>query len=281
MSNGAQFKIQHTQPQNSSAVNMELEWKWTICTDHDMKSCHPWWWCQTKSIGSLLFFCQCVELEMLFLHPYVQIFGVLKWNGCTGLWNQLSVTNLCSSDHTEHLNLRKPNRKHTRQRPQDKYLEKFPSVLPTLQVYSKNRFVCCPFCLTSELYAILTKLALKLANVYGCIFLNAQFSDVNSSSGRRLQKRGGGGGFGYQKSKNVQKSRIFKQINKKRTDGRQFSRWCTYSVFFEMAFRRELHDKELFQCIIKLYCPDVGLKKSRERNFCIKILSSKWTHNLS
>ncbi|XP_054827597.1 ATP-dependent RNA helicase DDX18 [Eublepharis macularius] len=48
--------------------------------------------------------------------------------------------------------------------------------------------------------------------------------NVNSSHGRRLQKRGGGGGFGYQKSKNVQKCRIFKQINKKKTDSRQFSR---------------------------------------------------------
>nr|XP_056717140.1 ATP-dependent RNA helicase DDX18 [Euleptes europaea] len=48
--------------------------------------------------------------------------------------------------------------------------------------------------------------------------------NVNSSHGRRLQKRGGGGGFGYQKSKNVQKCRIFKQINKKKTDNRQFCR---------------------------------------------------------
>uniref|UniRef100_A0A8C0GLD3 ATP-dependent RNA helicase n=1 Tax=Chelonoidis abingdonii TaxID=106734 RepID=A0A8C0GLD3_CHEAB len=48
--------------------------------------------------------------------------------------------------------------------------------------------------------------------------------NVNSSQGRRLQKRGGGGGFGYQKSKNVHKSKIFKHINKKKSDSRQFSR---------------------------------------------------------
>uniref|UniRef100_A0A8C3BET1 ATP-dependent RNA helicase n=1 Tax=Cairina moschata TaxID=8855 RepID=A0A8C3BET1_CAIMO len=47
--------------------------------------------------------------------------------------------------------------------------------------------------------------------------------NVNSSQGRRLQKRGGGGGFGYQKSKNVHKAKIFKHINKK-SDNRQFSR---------------------------------------------------------
>ncbi|XP_032076376.1 ATP-dependent RNA helicase DDX18 [Thamnophis elegans] len=48
--------------------------------------------------------------------------------------------------------------------------------------------------------------------------------NVNSSHGKRLQKRGGGGGFGYQKAKNVQKSKIFKHINKKKSDSRQFSR---------------------------------------------------------
>uniref|UniRef100_A0A8B9BAE4 ATP-dependent RNA helicase n=1 Tax=Anser brachyrhynchus TaxID=132585 RepID=A0A8B9BAE4_9AVES len=47
--------------------------------------------------------------------------------------------------------------------------------------------------------------------------------NVNSNQGRRLQKRGGGGGFGYQKSKNVHKAKIFKHINKK-SDKRQFSR---------------------------------------------------------
>ncbi|XP_015261791.1 PREDICTED: ATP-dependent RNA helicase DDX18 [Gekko japonicus] len=64
----------------------------------------------------------------------------------------------------------------------------------------------------------------KVALSFG--FKNPPFVDlnVNSSHGRRLQKRGGGGGFGYQKTKNVQKCRIFKQINKKKTDSRQFSR---------------------------------------------------------
>ncbi|XP_057286318.1 ATP-dependent RNA helicase DDX18 [Pezoporus wallicus] len=47
--------------------------------------------------------------------------------------------------------------------------------------------------------------------------------NVNSNHGRRLQKRGGGGGFGYQKAKSVHKAKIFKHINKK-SDRRQFSR---------------------------------------------------------
>uniref|UniRef100_A0A8C6YNZ7 ATP-dependent RNA helicase n=1 Tax=Nothoprocta perdicaria TaxID=30464 RepID=A0A8C6YNZ7_NOTPE len=47
--------------------------------------------------------------------------------------------------------------------------------------------------------------------------------NVNSNQGRRLQKRGGGGGFGYQKAKNVHKAKIFKHINRK-SDNRQFSR---------------------------------------------------------
>lgn len=54
------------------------------------------------------------------------------------------------------------------------------------------------------------------------------YVDLNvysGSGGRKLQKRGGGGGFGYQKAKNVQKARIFKHISKAgRGDGRQFSR---------------------------------------------------------
>uniref|UniRef100_A0A1A8PWW7 ATP-dependent RNA helicase n=1 Tax=Nothobranchius rachovii TaxID=451742 RepID=A0A1A8PWW7_9TELE len=48
--------------------------------------------------------------------------------------------------------------------------------------------------------------------------------NVHSSKGVKMQKRGGGGGFGYQKSKNVTKSRIFKHVNKGRSDKRQFSR---------------------------------------------------------
>ncbi|KAM5152941.1 ATP-dependent RNA helicase DDX18 isoform 2-T2 [Mantella aurantiaca] len=49
--------------------------------------------------------------------------------------------------------------------------------------------------------------------------------NVNSSGGKKLQKRGGGGGFGYQKSKNTQKAKIFKHINRSgRADGRQFTR---------------------------------------------------------
>ncbi|XP_073505180.1 ATP-dependent RNA helicase DDX18-like [Phyllobates terribilis] len=49
--------------------------------------------------------------------------------------------------------------------------------------------------------------------------------NVNSSGGKKLQKRGGGGGFGYQKSKNLQKAKIYKHVNKGgRSDGRQFTR---------------------------------------------------------
>uniref|UniRef100_A0A8C3AJU6 ATP-dependent RNA helicase n=1 Tax=Cyclopterus lumpus TaxID=8103 RepID=A0A8C3AJU6_CYCLU len=40
----------------------------------------------------------------------------------------------------------------------------------------------------------------------------------------KMQKRGGGGGFGYQKTNYGQKSRVFKHVNKGKGDGRQFSR---------------------------------------------------------
>lgn len=48
--------------------------------------------------------------------------------------------------------------------------------------------------------------------------------NVHSSKGAKLQKRGGGGGFGYQKSKSVHKAKIFKHVSKGRSDHRQFSR---------------------------------------------------------
>ncbi|XP_045910686.1 ATP-dependent RNA helicase DDX18 [Micropterus dolomieu] len=48
--------------------------------------------------------------------------------------------------------------------------------------------------------------------------------NVHSSKGAKLQKRGGGGGFGYQKSNNMHKSKIFKHVNKGKGDKRQFSR---------------------------------------------------------
>ncbi|KAF4087089.1 hypothetical protein AMELA_G00091640 [Ameiurus melas] len=48
--------------------------------------------------------------------------------------------------------------------------------------------------------------------------------NVHSSKGVKMQRRGGGGGFGYQKSKHVHKSKIFKHVNKGRGDRRQFSR---------------------------------------------------------
>ncbi|XP_057617203.1 ATP-dependent RNA helicase DDX18-like [Chionomys nivalis] len=50
------------------------------------------------------------------------------------------------------------------------------------------------------------------------------FVDLNvSSHDGKLKKRGGGGGFGYQKTKKVEKSKIFKHISKKTMDRRQFS----------------------------------------------------------
>ncbi|XP_003214943.2 ATP-dependent RNA helicase DDX18 [Anolis carolinensis] len=75
-----------------------------------------------------------------------------------------------------------------------------------------------------EIYNVNNLDLLKVALSFG--FKVPPFVDlnINSSHGRRLQKRGGGGGFGYQKSKNVQKSKIFKHINKKKSDSRQFSR---------------------------------------------------------
>lgn len=45
--------------------------------------------------------------------------------------------------------------------------------------------------------------------------------NVNSNEGKQ-KKRGGGGGFGYQKTKKVEKSKIFKHISKKSSDSRQF-----------------------------------------------------------
>ncbi|KAJ3591886.1 hypothetical protein NHX12_007017 [Muraenolepis orangiensis] len=47
--------------------------------------------------------------------------------------------------------------------------------------------------------------------------------NVHSSHGMKMQKRGGGGSFGY-KSKGASNSKVFKHINKGRGDKRQFSR---------------------------------------------------------
>lgn len=48
---------------------------------------------------------------------------------------------------------------------------------------------------------------------------------VHSSKSMKMTKRGGGGGFGFQKSKNVHKAKIFKHVNRGgRGDSRQFSR---------------------------------------------------------
>uniref|UniRef100_A0A9L0S9Y9 ATP-dependent RNA helicase n=1 Tax=Equus caballus TaxID=9796 RepID=A0A9L0S9Y9_HORSE len=50
------------------------------------------------------------------------------------------------------------------------------------------------------------------------------FVDLNMNSNKgKLKKRGGGGGFGYQKTRKVEKSKIFKHISRKSSDSRQFS----------------------------------------------------------
>lgn len=50
------------------------------------------------------------------------------------------------------------------------------------------------------------------------------FVDLNvNTNNDKQRKRGGGGGFGYQKTKKVEKSRIFKHISKKASSSRQFS----------------------------------------------------------
>lgn len=48
--------------------------------------------------------------------------------------------------------------------------------------------------------------------------------DVHSKGGLKMTKRGGGGGFGYQKGKPAHKAKIFKHVNKGKGDKRQFSR---------------------------------------------------------
>ncbi|XP_016410198.1 ATP-dependent RNA helicase DDX18-like isoform X1 [Sinocyclocheilus rhinocerous] len=75
-----------------------------------------------------------------------------------------------------------------------------------------------------QIYNVETLDLPKVAMSFG--FKVPPFVDLNvhSSKGVKMQKRGGGGGFGYQKSKNVHKAKIFKHVNKRKGDGRQFSR---------------------------------------------------------
>lgn len=75
-----------------------------------------------------------------------------------------------------------------------------------------------------QIYNVETLDLPKVAMSFG--FKVPPFVDLNvhSSKGVKLHKRGGGGGFGYQKSKNVHKAKIFKHVNKGKGDGRQFSR---------------------------------------------------------
>ncbi|XP_061696741.1 ATP-dependent RNA helicase DDX18 [Syngnathoides biaculeatus] len=78
-----------------------------------------------------------------------------------------------------------------------------------------------------QIYSVNTLNLLMVALSFG--FKVPPYVDLNvhGSKGAKLQKRGGGGGgggFGYQKSKNLHKSKIFKHVNKGRSDKRQFSR---------------------------------------------------------
>ncbi|XP_050974550.1 ATP-dependent RNA helicase DDX18 [Labeo rohita] len=75
-----------------------------------------------------------------------------------------------------------------------------------------------------QIYNVETLDLPKVAMSFG--FKVPPFVDLNvhSSKGVKMQKRGGGGGFGYQKSKNVHKAKIFKHVSKRTGDGRQFSR---------------------------------------------------------
>ncbi|XP_060683133.1 ATP-dependent RNA helicase DDX18 isoform X1 [Hemiscyllium ocellatum] len=75
-----------------------------------------------------------------------------------------------------------------------------------------------------DIYSVSTLDLPKVALSFG--FKVPPFVDlnVNACRGTKLKKRGGGGGFGYQKAKNVHKAKIFKQVGRSKQDKRQFSR---------------------------------------------------------
>ncbi|XP_059503381.1 ATP-dependent RNA helicase DDX18 isoform X2 [Stegostoma tigrinum] len=75
-----------------------------------------------------------------------------------------------------------------------------------------------------EIYSVRTLDLPKVALSFGFRVPPYVDLNVNASRGMKLKKRGGGGGFGYQKAKNVYKAKIFKQIGKRKSDKRQFSR---------------------------------------------------------
>ncbi|XP_078084290.1 ATP-dependent RNA helicase DDX18 [Mustelus asterias] len=75
-----------------------------------------------------------------------------------------------------------------------------------------------------EIYSVRTLDLPKVALSFGFKVPPYVDFNINSSKGMKLKKRGGGGGFGYQKAKNVRKAKIFKQIGKNKSDNRQFSR---------------------------------------------------------
>ncbi|XP_056611437.1 ATP-dependent RNA helicase DDX18 [Triplophysa dalaica] len=75
-----------------------------------------------------------------------------------------------------------------------------------------------------QIYNVETLELPKVALSFGFIVPPYVDLNVHSSRGAKMMKRGGGGGFGYQKSKNVHKAKIFKHISKGRGESRQFSR---------------------------------------------------------
>ncbi|XP_054471355.1 ATP-dependent RNA helicase DDX18 [Anoplopoma fimbria] len=75
-----------------------------------------------------------------------------------------------------------------------------------------------------QIYSVNTLNLPMVAQSFG--FKVPPFVDLNvhSSKGGKIQKRGGGGGFGYQKSNTAHKAKIFKHVSKGKGDRRQFSR---------------------------------------------------------
>ncbi len=79
---------------------------------------------------------------------------------------------------------------------------------------------------TVDLLAVQDLYSIHKFRVFGwCLSLNRSLSQTFTAVKGWRCKRGGGGGFGYQKSKNFHKAKIFKHVNKRKGDGRQFSRW--------------------------------------------------------
>ncbi|KAM9710702.1 ATP-dependent RNA helicase DDX18 [Menidia menidia] len=75
-----------------------------------------------------------------------------------------------------------------------------------------------------QIYSVNTLNLPMVAQSFG--FKVPPYVDLNTHSGKgpKMQKHGRGGSFGYQKFNSSHKSKIFKHVNKGKSDGRQFSR---------------------------------------------------------